>query len=78
MGDLNSHGCEQTGTYLKKVFWPNLGVGSGFQILGIQAYACGLKTGPAYTLDQNPFFEIDSTFWGSRFVVPGDGPSCGL
>ena len=47
-------------TYLKKVFLPNPGVGSGSQILGIPAYACGLKPGPAYTLDQNPFFEIGS------------------
>jgi hypothetical protein len=48
-------------TYLKKVFWPNLGVGAGFQILDILQYACGFKPGPAYTLDQNPFFEIGST-----------------
>ena len=52
-------------THLKKVFWPNLGVGSGFQILGIPAYACGLKPGPAYTLDQNPFFEIGSSIRSS-------------
>jgi hypothetical protein len=50
-----------TRTHLKKVFWPNLGVSAGSQILDILQYACGLKPGPAYTLDQNPFFEIGST-----------------
>lgn len=50
-------------TYLKKVFWPNLGVGAGFQILNILQYACGLEPDPAYTLDQNPLFEI-----GSRII----------
>ena len=47
-------------SHLKKVFWPNLGVGAGFKILDIRQYACGLKPGPVYTLDQNPFFEIGS------------------
>jgi hypothetical protein len=47
-------------SYLKKVFWPNLGVGAGFQILDRPAYACGLKPGSAYVLNQNPFFEMAS------------------
>ena len=47
-------------SYLKKVFWPNLGVGAGFQILEIRQYVCGLEPDPAYILDQNPFFEIAS------------------
>jgi hypothetical protein len=47
------HGCEEKPwerirSYLKKVFWPNLGVGFGFQIPDIPAYACGLKPEPAY------------------------------
>ena len=46
----------ETITYLKKVFCPNPGVGARFKILDILQYACGLKPGPAYTLDQNPFF----------------------
>jgi hypothetical protein len=37
-----------------------MGVGTGFQILDILQYACGLKSGPAYILNQNPFFEIAS------------------
>ena len=47
---------------LKKVFWPNLGVDSGFKILDILQYASGFKPGPAYILDQNPFFEIGSIY----------------
>lgn len=52
-------------SYLKKIFCPNLDVGAGFKILDILQYACrrsrvclrgGLKPGPAFTLDQNPFF----------------------
>ncbi len=51
-------GANDIRSYLKKVFWPNLGVRSGFQILDIPEYACGLKPGSAYILDQNPFFEM--------------------
>jgi hypothetical protein len=47
-------------THLKKVFYPNLGVGYGFLFLNIQAYACGLKPLPAYIFNQNPFFETGS------------------
>jgi hypothetical protein len=49
------------GSYLKKVFWPNLRVGSSLQLLGILEYACGLNLGPALTLNQNPIFEMAST-----------------
>jgi hypothetical protein len=42
---------------LKNVFWPNIFVGAGFQILDIQQYARGLKLGPAAILNQNPIFE---------------------
>jgi hypothetical protein len=37
-----------------------MGVGTGFQILDILQYVCGLKSGSACILDQNPFFEIAS------------------
>ena len=47
-------------SYLKKAFWPNLCVGLSFQLLDILEYACGLKIGPALTLNQNPIFEIAS------------------
>ncbi len=58
--------ADQFRSYLKKVFWPNPGVGSGFQILDIPEYACGLKPGSAYILDQNPFFEMASSQVGQR------------
>ena len=45
--------------YLKKVYWPNLGVGAGFIIIDVRQYACCIKPVPAYTLDRNPFFEIN-------------------
>ena len=45
----------------QKSLLANLGVGAGFQILGIPAYACGLKPGSAYILNQNPVFEIGSS-----------------
>ena len=35
-------------SYLKKIFWSNLCVGSSFQLLGILKYACGLNLGPAF------------------------------
>ena len=43
-----------------KAFWPNLGVGSSFQVLDILEYACGLKLDSALILNQNPFFEMAS------------------
>ena len=39
-------------SHLKKVFRPDSGVGSEFQILGITAYTCGLKPGSALILNQ--------------------------
>ena len=48
-------------SYLKNVFWPNLCVGSSFQVLDILQYACGLKLGPALTLNQYPIFEMASS-----------------
>ncbi len=57
-------------SYLKKVFWPNLGVGRLYQILEIRdvfttqgigfAGTSGLIFASALTLNQNPFFEIAS------------------
>ena len=47
-----------TTSHLKKISWPNLCVGSRFQILGIQAYGWGLKPGSALIMNQNPFFEM--------------------
>jgi hypothetical protein len=35
-------------------------VGPLFQLLGILQYACGLKLGPALSLNQNPLFEMAS------------------
>ncbi len=49
-----------TRTYLKIIFWPNLGVGASFQVLDILEYACGLKLGSALILNQNLYFEIGS------------------
>jgi hypothetical protein len=55
-----------TRTYLKKVFWPHLGVGAFFQVLDNQQVAlqehflrgaCGLKISAALTWNQNPNFE---------------------
>ena len=54
-----------TRTHLKNVFWPNLFVGASFQILNIQQYASGLKLGPAAILNQNPIFEIGSSYFVS-------------
>jgi len=48
-------------TYLKIIFWPNLGVWSSFQVLDILEYACGLKLGPALILNQNLYFEMGSS-----------------
>jgi len=61
-------------TYLKIIFWPNLGVGAFFQVLDILEYACGLrptkknrsggksrtagKLSSALILDKNLYFEI--------------------
>ena len=36
-----------TRSYLKKVFWLHLCVGTSFQLLDILKYACGLKLGSA-------------------------------
>ena len=47
-------------SYLKKIFYPNLCVRASFQVLGIPKYVCGLKLGPAFTLNQNPFFAMAS------------------
>ena len=45
-------------SHLKKVFWPNIFVGSRFQILNMQAYASGLEPESAAILNQNPFFKM--------------------
>ena len=55
-----------TRSYLKKVFWPNLGVGSSFQVLDILEYACGLKLDSALILNQNLFFEMASNYHNSN------------
>jgi len=47
-------------SYLKKVFWPNLYVGTALQLLDILEYACGLPRNPALSLNQNPIFEMSS------------------
>ena len=47
-----------TKSHLKKVFWPNLCVGTAFQILDILEYACGLERSPVLSLNQNPIFEM--------------------
>ena len=47
-------------SYLKNVFWSNLGVGPSLQFLEILEYVCGLKRGPALILNQNPIFEMAS------------------
>jgi len=52
-------------SYLKNIFWPHICVGLSIQVLGMHAYACGLKLAPALTLDQNPIFEV-----ASRMFLP--------
>jgi hypothetical protein len=42
-------------TYLKIIFWPNVGVGVEFQVRGILKYAGGLKLDFALILNQNIF-----------------------
>jgi hypothetical protein len=57
MGQCN----DGIGSHLKKVFWPNLGVGGEFQNLDIPMYACGLKLASILILNQNPFFKMASS-----------------
>jgi hypothetical protein len=57
-GDTAS--ADQDRSHLKKVFWPNLGVGRSVQVLEILQYSSGLNLTAALTLNQNPFFEIAS------------------
>jgi hypothetical protein len=47
-------------SYLKIIFWPNLGVGASFSVLDVLDYACGLKLGTALILNQNLYFEMAS------------------
>ena len=56
-------------SYLKKVFCPNLCVGSSIQVLDILEYACGLKLGPALILSQNPDFEMAYSRLPSRMKL---------
>ena len=64
-------------SYRKKVFWPNLGVGSSLQVLDILEYACGLKLGPALILNQNPFFEMASNLLFIRLSIKiGSNKNC--
>ena len=56
-------------THLKNVFWPNIFVGTSFQILNIQQYACGLKLGPAAILNQNPIFEMGSIYLLQKVAI---------
>ena len=42
-----------TTSHLKKSFWPNILVDSGFQILDIHEYASGMKPESALILNQN-------------------------
>jgi len=53
----------RTRTYLKKVFWPKLGVGRSVQVLEILQYSSGLNLASALILNQNPFFEIGSNLF---------------
>jgi len=50
----------ETRSYLKKIFWPNLGGGSEIRILEILEYSSVSNGAPALTLNQNPIFEIAS------------------
>jgi len=56
-------------SHLKKVFWPNIFVGTRFQILNIQAYASGLKPESAAILNQNPFFEMACSLAFGNFFI---------
>jgi hypothetical protein len=56
-------------SYLKKAFWPNLGVGTSSQVLDILEYACGLRLGPALILNQNPFFEMASSKVSQNTII---------
>ena len=67
--ELHVNGYHVATSHLKKVFWPNLCVGSQFQILDILEYACGLKPRSALILNQNPFFEMACNVQG---VLPSE------
>ena len=54
----------------KKVFWHNLVVGRGIQILEIHEYSSGLNVAPALTLNQNPFLEIASNRLPGSALLP--------
>jgi hypothetical protein len=53
-------------SYLKIIFWPNLGVGASFLVLDILEYDCGLKLGSALILNQNLYFEMASN---SKYLI---------
>jgi len=59
----------ETRSYLKKVFWPNLGVRSEIRILEILKYSSGSNVAPALTLNQNPIFEIASKAFIILFII---------
>ena len=60
MREFQTQDTNNIKSYLKNVFWPNLGVGPSLQVLEILEYVCGLKLGPALILNQNPIFEMAS------------------
>ena len=49
-------------SHLKKVFSSDIGVEPSYQVLDILEYACGLILGLALILNENPNFEIASSF----------------
>jgi len=51
-------------SYLKKVFWPNLRVGSSFQLLGIPEYACRRSRQQAGRVEPRPRLFIPLGFSG--------------
>jgi len=67
-------------SHLKKVFWPNLGVGPSVQILEILQYSSGSNLAASLILNQNPFFEKDSIKFDFRLYGPilYSGPGAGM
>ena len=55
---IDNNKTNATTSHLKKVFWPNIFVGSLFQVLDILQYACGLEKESVAILNQNPFFDM--------------------
>ena len=55
-------------SHLQKVFSSDIGVESSYQVLDILEYACGLTLGLALISNENPDFEMASSYFRSNIV----------